>query len=341
MSMANTDRQNDPQKRVLFKHRRAGVVLAKSEVDEIKAGRKKLRQEMKKAGAYSRKEFELTASSLGLYFDKNRFLSLLLWLLHGKALWALLGAAVLFMAALYGASQVTQLQGHFTINLTDELFEQGFELSETKGFENPSARLYGEPVSDAPCISITEIPSDVTMTEGSANGRSYFAHTFYLAKRGEGAVDYRFTLSINSESSNCSSAIWAMVFRDDVPTLYAEAGADGEPQCLPAKDDDSRGYTAASLPFLDRLPAEQYEAIVGERNTFYRLKPTPFATDQVVVTQRVKDIKQDEVHKYTIVFWLEGDDPDCTNDLIGSHIGMQVDFTLIDGSDDPYADVLV
>ena len=34
--------------------------------------------------------------------------------------------------------------------------------------------------------------------------------------------------------------------------------------------------------------------------------------------------------KYTVVFWLEGDDPDCTNDLIGAHIGMQMDFELID-----------
>ena len=37
-----------------------------------------------------------------------------------------------------------------------------------------------------------------------------------------------------------------------------------------------------------------------------------------------------DVHKYTVVIWLEGDDPDCTNDLIGAHIGLQMDFRLLE-----------
>lgn len=327
--MGNEYRQNDPQKRKIFKYRRAGVVLTQSEVDEIKAGRAKLRADMKASGAYTRKDFELTASSLGLYFDKNRFGALLLWLLHGRALWAVLAAGALLMTALYAVSQVTQMRGHFTINLTDELFEEGFELSDTVDFANPSARLYGDPVEDAPCISITEIPADVDEIDGVHSGRAYYAHTFYVAKRGEGTVDYRYTLSINSESLNGSTAIWVMIFYEGTPTLYAKVGADGTPQCLPAKGDDSRGYTEASLPFLSRLPADQYEEIVGERRTLYRLIPYAF-TDDVVTTNVVQGMEQDEVHKYTIVFWLEGDDPDCTDELIGSHIGLQMDFELLD-----------
>lgn len=332
MSMGNNDvRVNDPQKRALFKRKRAGVVLTQSEVDEIKAGRKKLRQDMKAAGAYSHKEFELTASSLGLYFDRHRGGGLLLWLFHGRALWALLGAGALLLLALYGISKITELRGHFTINLTDEMFEEGFELSDTADFANVSSRLYGEPVADAPCISIVDIPEDVAAIDGPHNGRAYFAHTFYLAKRGEGAVDYRYTLRINSESMNCSTAIWAMVFRDGKPVLYAKGDAEtGDPECLPAKGDDSRGYRAASLPFLSDFPADQYEEIVGERITAYRLMPYAFEDDLVITSQLVEDIAEDEVHKYTIVFWLEGDDPQCTDDLIGSHIGMQMDFQLID-----------
>ena len=29
-----------------------------------------------------------------------------------------------------------------------------------------------------------------------------------------------------------------------------------------------------------------------------------------------------------MVIWLEGDDPDCTDDLIGGHIGMDVYFAM-------------
>ena len=54
--MANNDyRNNDKQNRVFFKKKRAGVALTKSEVEEIKAGRKKLREDMKAAGAYSKR----------------------------------------------------------------------------------------------------------------------------------------------------------------------------------------------------------------------------------------------------------------------------------------------
>lgn len=323
-------RANDAQ-RCLIKKRRAGVVLTRTEVREIKAGRKKLKADLKAAHAYSKKEFELTASSLGLYFDKNRRFGLLLWLLHGRALWFLLGAVALFLAALYGFSVVTEWRGHFTINLTDDMFEEGFELSDTADFENPTSRLYGIPVEDAPCISITDLPADINEIDGSHNGRNYFAHTFYIAKRGEGTVDYRFSLSINSESLNASKAIWVMLFKDDQPIIFARENAEtGEAECLPSKDNNRVGYS--EIPFMDNgLSEDQYEIIdQTTKGTYYRLIPRSFVSKKTVTSMTVTDMEQDETHKYTVVIWLEGDDPDCTNDLIGSHIGMQMDFELID-----------
>ena len=58
--------------------------------------------------------------------------------------------------------------------------------------------------------------------------------------------------------------------------------------------------------------------------------PYPFATEQVITSQVVTDMEQDEVDAFTVVIWLEGDDPDCTDALIGSHIGLQMDFELMD-----------
>jgi len=40
-----------------------------------------------------------------------------------------------------------------------------------------------------------------------------------------------------------------------------------------------------------------------------------------------------DVHKYTVVIWLEGDDPDCTDELIGGHVGMDFYFELISEED--------
>jgi len=315
----------------VFRKRRAGIRLTRAEIREIRRGRKKLKREMKKNKVYSRHEFETTASTLGLYFDKGRFLALWLWLWHHGALWALLGAALLTMAALYGASLVTQMRGHFTINLTNEMVSQGFELCETPDFKNPTSRLYGIPVEDAPCISITDIPKDIDKIDGSHNGTNYFAHTFYVAKRGEGTADYSFNVEINSESLDSSSAIWVMLFEDGVPAFYAEANKQtGEAECLPAKDNNRYGYT--EVPFADAgLSDAQYEIVRQTQiRSYYRIIPNFFKDDDTVVEKIKTEVEQDEVHKYTVVLWLEGDDPDCTNELIGGHIGMHMDFELLD-----------
>lgn len=310
----------------LFKKRRGGIKLTRGEIREIKDGRKKLRREMREKNVYTRHEFEVTASSLGLYFDKGRFLLLWLWLWHRGALAALLGAAGVAMGGMYAYSTITAMRGHFTINLSDNLIDQGFELSNTAGFENPTARIYGMPVEDAPCISITDLPLDVDLTDGSHNGNNYFAHTFYLAKRGEGTADYEFSLLINSESQKASEAIWVMLFEDGVPTIYAKAsGQTGEAEYIPSPNIDRFGYK-------EPLFAENQYSVIAERagRTYYRLAPRPFVGGSLVAEDIREDVAQDEVHKYTVVIWLEGDDPDCTNDLIGAHIGLQMDFHLLE-----------
>ena len=91
----NTSKQRGP-----FKKRKAGIVLTKQEVKEIKLGRKKLRKQMRESGIKSRKEFELTASSLGLYFDKNRYLAALLWFLGRHGFWMTLAAAAVLLLVL-------------------------------------------------------------------------------------------------------------------------------------------------------------------------------------------------------------------------------------------------
>ena len=71
--------QPENEQKRLFKKKRAGVVLTEDEVREIQAGRKKLRQDLLDLGIKSKKDFELTASSMGLYFDKRKGGALLLF----------------------------------------------------------------------------------------------------------------------------------------------------------------------------------------------------------------------------------------------------------------------
>ncbi len=317
------------QQRGLFKKRRAGIVLSKDEVLEIKAGRKALKAEMKARELYNRKDFELTAASLGLYFDKSRILAIL-WFFRGKGLWILLAAALATLAAIWLTSQITQLRGHFTINMSADMFREGFVLSETEDFEKPTTYLFCEPAVDVPCISIQDLPEDLDTYEGQHNA-NYFAYTFFVRNEGESTVGYRWQIGLNSESQSLSDACWVMVFEDGEMAFYAEMGADGAPEALPAVDDNTRGYLKAPLMEFAKDPDRQYE-VIAEKGalTYYRLTPIPFESDKVVASGIQTEVKPMDVHRYTVVIWLEGDDPECTNDKIGGHVGMQMDLTLIE-----------
>ena len=313
----------------LFKKRRAGIVLSKDEVIEINAGRKALKAEMKDRGLYNRKDFELTASSMGLYFDKSRFLGFL-WFFKGKGLWILLAAAVATLAAIWYASQITQMRGHFTINMSDDMFREGFVLSETADFAKPTTYLFCEPAVDVPCISIQDLPEDLDTHEGQHNA-NYFAYTFFVRNEGESTVGYTWQISLNSESQSLSDACWVMVFEDGEMAFYAEMGADGQAEALPAVDDNTRGYIKAPLMEFAKDPERQYQ-VIAEKGalTYYRLTPIPFESDTVVASGIQTEVKPMDVHRYTVVIWLEGDDPECTNDKIGGHVGMQMDMALIE-----------
>ena len=317
------------KQRCIIKRKRSGEVLTREQVAAIKKGRKVLRKEMKAKGLKEKSDFELTASNLGLYFDKHRWWLWLMWFFHGRSLWTLLGALALLMAVMFLYSTVTQMRGHFTINMSDSLFREGFVLSETVDFENPTTHLFCTPAENVPCISISHLPDDLDETDGQHNA-NYFAYTFYCRNEGESTVGYDWQVNLNSESQNLSSACWVMIFEDGEMTFYAKRNAETEDEeALPAFDDDSRGYIGRPLESFCKSPETQYEVIKqGNGYTYNRVIPVPFVTDTVVAMGKKEDMVPMEVHKYTVVIWLEGDDPDCTDDLIGGHVGMDFYFQM-------------
>lgn len=318
-------------KKSFFKKTRGGVSLSQKEIDEILLGRKRLRAEMIAAGIKSKKEFELAASSLGLYFDKAKKTALAGWFLAKYGGWVAIGSAGVLMASMLGVSTVTDMKGHFTVNITRDLFTEGFILSETAEFDNPTSHLFSTPAADVPCVSIIDIPENVDEIDGEHNG-NYFAYTFYVKNAGDKNAAFRWELRLNSESQGLSEAAWAMVFVDGEMTLYAKARDDGARECLPPLENTHRkGYSRAPLKKKAAQPEEQYEVntVVGSTE-YWRVKPFAFESDEVMASGEMWDIPPGIHHKFTIVLWLEGDDPDCTNDLIGGHLGYEMYMTHIE-----------
>lgn len=284
---------------------------------------------MKQQHIYSKKEFELTASSLGLYFDRRNPFAFLGWLFHGKGLLALLGALALLLFALAVLSWAVQMRGHFTINISDDMMREGFVLSETEDFLHPTTHLFSQPATDVPCVSIADLPKDIDQIDGSHNA-DYFAYTYYIRNEGENAVSYKWQVVLNSESKNLGVAAWVMVFEDGEMSFYARPSGSGGVEALPGFDDTRHGYID---PVLRQYLADpdQYQLVktVGSVS-YYRAVPKNYVSDMVIAEGEQKNIAPLGIHKYTVVIWLEGDDPDCTDELIGGHLGLEMGFRLID-----------
>lgn len=323
--------EGKPQRRKVLRRKRGNEDLTREQVKAIKKGRKLLRKELRKQGLKSREDFEVVATSQGLYFDKSRFLTF--WWMKGLGIWALLGATAALIGVLFLYAMVTQLQGHFTINMSTGMFKEGFVLADNRAFDNATTQLFSVPAENVPCVSISHIPATINDIDGSHN-EAYFAYTFYLRNEGESEVSYEWTLRLNSESHALTQAVWVMIFEDDQMSIYAQPDKEGNPQALPAFGDNSVGYIHLPVQDFCKYPEEQFEVIPGRHNDYYRVIPYDFETEIIVATGARDNIIPMDVHKYTIVIWLEGDDPDCTDDLIGGHCGMDLQFRLTGEEDE-------
>ena len=313
-----------PQRR-LFKKKRAGVALSRDEIKAIKAGRRKLRKEMKARGLKSKRDFELTAVTLGLYFDRKG--SRWAWLLT-HWLGALIGAMVALLAVLLIFSLVQQMRGHFTVNLSSGMFKEGFTLSETADFEKATTHLFANPAQDVPCISINQIPTSIDEIDGQHNDL-YFAYTYYIRNEGDHTVGYTWSLNLNEETQNVADAVWVMVFEDGKMRFFAKANREtGEKEALPAFGDAARGYIRLPIRALDP-DSDQFEVVkVDGQITFWRVIPDKFLSNTCITEGFQTDVVPQEVHKYTVVMWLEGDDPSANNSVIGGHLGVEMGFRL-------------
>jgi len=167
------------------------------------------------------------------------------------------------------------------------------------------------------------------MIDGLHN-ENYFAYTWYVRNEGQSEVGYAWDLKINQASLGLSEAVWVIVFEDGEMRLYAKANRDtGEAESLPPFGDNSRGYM--SIPLMELAPGSDQFGVVANsgRFTYYRTIPDAFLSEELIASGMQDDVAPMEIHKYTVVLYLEGDDPDCTDELIDGTLGVEMNYRLI------------
>ena len=195
----------------------------------------------------------------------------------------------LFLIIIYFLLTAFYEGGDFTVSL-DPAFAQksGLIMYEKDGDEDKRI-LKAKKAEFIDNISIKWIPQDINKQgEGSHNGDNYLAYSFYIKNKGSDVINYWYEIIIDDVIKNADEAIRVMLYRNDEQTVYAKASS----------------KTGEAEPGTKML----------------------YSDKEVAVEQR-KDFQPGEVDKFTIVVFIEGDDPECLDNLIGGEMKMHMDIT--------------
>ena len=196
---------------------------------------------------------------------------------------------LILFSLLYFILGIIYSGGRFTITL-DPTFglESGIVLYESLDRKEVKNRLYASELEFMDNISVNWIDSDVdNQADGAHNGDNYIAYTFYLENEGNEILNYWVECIVDDVIKNVDEAIRIMIFLNGEKTIYAK-----ENSVTKKAEKDTEKFYSDTLPVL------------RERKNF----------------------KPGDVDKYTVVIWLEGDDPDCVDALIGGEIKMHMDI---------------
>ncbi len=195
---------------------------------------------------------------------------------------------LLLVAVLFIFAFMQEKMGNFTINLNRlELYRKGISIADNGDFDGATARLTASTVEDATNISIDDLPEDIDNLDGSHNGKNYMAYTYYVRNAGKEDLGYKASITLDSCAKGAEKAVRVAVWRNGERVVYAAPAADG-----------------------------------GEENGCKNFK-----SDDVVCTYTEKKFLVGNVDRYTIVIWMEGDDPECVDSIIGGSVefSMKID----------------
>ena len=190
---------------------------------------------------------------------------------------------LLVLSIMYAVLYVINVGGNFTISLDPNLkSNNSISISSYSDFRESSIILKADALDYMDNITESWIPSDVLDHEGPHNGENYIAYTFFIKNNGEGTSSYHTTIDIQSVIKNVDDAVRVAVYINGDKTVYAKRSSSGDP----------------------------------EPNT------TPFVSNTQVMSQEISNFDAGAVNKYTIVIWLEGNDPECIDDILGGEMNM-------------------
>lgn len=194
----------------------------------------------------------------------------------------------LLLLVLYYTIGIIYNSGNFSVTLDKNLyFDKGLIIYDDDTYKVYRTELLASAPESFDNLSYTWLPEDIGEREGgSHNGDNYLAYTFYIENTGSDVSDYWNEVVIVDAIKDVDSAVRVRIYKDGEYITYAKLGADGNP----------------------------------EGNT------VPFKDDETITLEHVVDFKPGDIHKYTVVMWIEGADPECTDNILGGEVKIEMHF---------------
>lgn len=242
---------------------------------------------------------------------------------------------VLFVIAIFFHNM-----GRFTVTVDSELQKRGIYLFESIKFENPKTRLFSVALEECDNININDLPLDLNEKEGNCNGKNYIAYTFYLKNGGQEVVDYEYSLNIGDSTKNVDEAVWILLYKNGEYEMFAKARADGtferqytydEYEILSQANKSDEHIYNLSKEDNGLLTIEDKERLgIYDVDGLMEIRASKFVSDNIITKEIVKDFKPGEYDKYTVVAWLEGEDPECVDAIKGGYVEMNMKFDIVE-----------
>lgn len=200
---------------------------------------------------------------------------------------------ILVIAVTYAISYFYEKFGGFTVRVNKyDMVQQGLTLSETPEYERATAVLNADIIYDITNISGEDLPDNLDMVNGSHNGDDYIAYTFYLINSGDDTVSYSGEMTIENVTKNVDEAVRIAVYKNGVKTVYGKTKSNGT-----GKESDC---------------------------------DEEFLSSNIVMRTKTEKFEPKDKDKYTVVMWLEGNDPDCLDNIIGGTLKISMDFKIVE-----------
>ena len=179
--------------------------------------------------------------------------------------------------------------GRFTVTLDPNFtLKSGIVLFESKNDINYSNKLYAKEIEFMDNISGDWIPQNINdEKDGSHNGENYIAYTFYVGNTGDQPINYWYRIKLLDVIKNVDEAVRIVIYENGQKTVYAKAS----------------DLTGNAEPDTEKFYSNKY-AMLKQR----------------------KHLAPKENDKFTVVIYLEGDDPECVDAIIGGELKLKMEI---------------